>query len=334
MGTSFIGTTDPEFNPSITVVIPLFNKAAHIERAIRSVLDQTQQPLEILVIDDGSTDSGPQLVGEVAQSNPAIVLISIANSGPGAARNVGLAKAQGDYVAFLDADDEWLPDFLMVAASALSQSERDVHAVWTGYFVSSANGMGEFSKPTLAGRHELRPDTPLTLVNELVASTSTCAVMMCTQVALDVGGFYSEKRKHLGEDKYFFIKVIFNGPVVIIDRPLAIYHKDASDLTNLESDNMLAMEPYFEDPEGLAKACPANLRDLLYRHLASLALVKVEMYAKRGRRREATMLMRRFDGSFPKYSVFYVKVRILTMVSPVMPPIRNLRRRAVGLLHR
>lgn len=93
-----------------SVVIPLFNKELYIERAITSVLKQTHPPCEILVIDDGSTDSGPSIVRKI--NAPRLRIISQRNSGVSASRNLGIALSKGDLISFLDADDQWLPSYL------------------------------------------------------------------------------------------------------------------------------------------------------------------------------------------------------------------------------
>jgi len=90
----------------VSVIIPAYNSAAFIERAIRSVLQQTWQPLEILVIDDGSTDNTREVVQAI--EGP-IRYIRQENAGASAARNRGIQEAKGDFIAFLDSDDEWLP---------------------------------------------------------------------------------------------------------------------------------------------------------------------------------------------------------------------------------
>jgi hypothetical protein len=96
--------------PEISAVIPLYNKAPYITRAIKSVLFQYHSPKEILVVDDGSTDGGGEIVRQL--ENPQIRLIQQENRGECAARNRGIAEAVNPYLAFLDADDEWKPDFL------------------------------------------------------------------------------------------------------------------------------------------------------------------------------------------------------------------------------
>jgi glycosyltransferase involved in cell wall biosynthesis len=93
--------------PEVSVVIPLFNKGPYIARALNSVLNQTFQDFEVIVVNDGSTDEGAAIVREF--QDPRIRLIQQENRGVSAARNHGVADSRADLIAFLDADDEWFP---------------------------------------------------------------------------------------------------------------------------------------------------------------------------------------------------------------------------------
>ncbi|UCS91998.1 glycosyltransferase family 2 protein [Echinicola marina] len=102
-----------------SVIIPLYNKAPYICRAIESVLQQSYRDFEIIVVNDGSSDGGEQLVEERYGSK--VVLIHQANQGVSVARNNGISQAKGEYIAFLDADDLWHPMYLTVIKDGITR---------------------------------------------------------------------------------------------------------------------------------------------------------------------------------------------------------------------
>ena len=121
----------------ISVIIPLYNKETGIATALRSVLAQTYQDFEAIVVDDGSTDGSATIVKSI--NDPRIRLIHQQNAGVSAARNRGIAEAKGEYVAFLDADDEWMPGFL-AEIRVLQEAYPDCKAQATNYTFCS-NGV-------------------------------------------------------------------------------------------------------------------------------------------------------------------------------------------------
>ena len=106
----------------VSVIIPLYNREGTIGQAVRSVLDQTLPPYEVIVVDDGSVDGSADVVQAIA--DPRLRYLHQANAGAGAARNRGLEAAQGDWVALLDSDDWWLPTRLASAAAAVAADDR------------------------------------------------------------------------------------------------------------------------------------------------------------------------------------------------------------------
>ena len=110
--------------PKISVVIPVYNGALFIQGALQSVLNHTAPPIEIIVVDDGSTDGTTDVVRLVNSAVP-IRYHRQDNQGPSVARNLGVSLASGDWIAFLDADDIWHPEKLAIQAD-LIQAHPDV----------------------------------------------------------------------------------------------------------------------------------------------------------------------------------------------------------------
>jgi glycosyltransferase involved in cell wall biosynthesis len=96
-------------NAAVSAIVPLYNGARYIREALRSILDQNYSPLEIVVVDDGSTDDGAAIV---AAEFPAVRCLRREHAGLSAARNAGLEQAEGDWIGFLDSDDLWAPEKL------------------------------------------------------------------------------------------------------------------------------------------------------------------------------------------------------------------------------
>jgi glycosyltransferase involved in cell wall biosynthesis len=137
--------------PTVTVVIPTFNRAAVVGRAIRSVLSQTCQDLELIVVDDCSTDGTEQAVRGFSDNRIKYIRHD-RNRLAGAARNTGIRCAQGEYVAFLDSDDEWLPEKLEKELEVFRNSDPEVGLVYTGKMISDESGkLLQVRMPTLSG---------------------------------------------------------------------------------------------------------------------------------------------------------------------------------------
>ncbi len=130
------------FDPArVTVVMPCRNTAAFVREALDSVLAQTYPDVELIVVDDGSTDDTLAIIQAVAATHPGrITLQLLSGSGPYAARNHGLAHATGNFVAFLDADDFWHPEALARLHAALIETQADVaYCGWQNVGESAVN---------------------------------------------------------------------------------------------------------------------------------------------------------------------------------------------------
>ncbi len=129
---------DPEL---ITVVMPCYNTALYLEEAVESVLQQSYPHVELIVTDDGSTDGSTDILQRLAADRPERITLTFQNrAGPYAARNLALAHAHGNYIAFLDADDTWHPDALGVMHDALVTEHADIaYCGWKSIGVASTD---------------------------------------------------------------------------------------------------------------------------------------------------------------------------------------------------
>ncbi|HEY9099965.1 MAG TPA: glycosyltransferase [Thiobacillus sp.] len=116
------------FDPAlISVVMPCYNAAPFVEEAITSVMQQSYPHVELIIVDDGSTDESVTIIAELASRHPdRITVLHQTNNGPYNARNQGLTQARGNFIAFLDADDTWHPDALSHLHAAMSETLADV----------------------------------------------------------------------------------------------------------------------------------------------------------------------------------------------------------------
>lgn len=139
--------------PEVSVIIPTYNRAQLIGRAVRSVLAQTYPSFEVIVVDDGSTDDTPARVQALAQADPRVRYVRHeTNQGAQAARNTGIQVAKGDYIAFLDSDDEWLPHKLEQQVLLYQQASDRTGVVYAGYLEVPDNGQRpQRHLPTLRG---------------------------------------------------------------------------------------------------------------------------------------------------------------------------------------
>jgi glycosyltransferase involved in cell wall biosynthesis len=125
-------------SPLVSVVIPVFNGASFIARAVESVLAQTCTDFEIIIVDDGSTDNTQAVLGQMAQTS-AIICLHQDNAGPAQARNAGIQSAKGEYLAFLDCDDIWFPEKLE-AQLAILRGKSQPGLVHSNYEVIDPTG--------------------------------------------------------------------------------------------------------------------------------------------------------------------------------------------------
>lgn len=176
-------------SPIVTVVTPAYNIAKYIGTAVDSVLGQTFHDFEYLVIDDGSVDNSVDIVKAHVRDDPRFRLVQGENRGPSAARNVGIRKAKGEYIAFLDGDDRWHPKFLERQLRLIQSLPPDVGAVFCRSRIVLENGSLIFFQWQRAGRYDFDD----MLVNSNPAR-NTSSLLIRKSCFADVGTFDEELR--------------------------------------------------------------------------------------------------------------------------------------------
>jgi len=212
----------------VSVVIPVFNREHLVSRAIDSVLAQAAGGVELIVVDDGSTDG---TAGRLAAYGDAITVISQENRGVSAARNHGVASARGEYIAFLDSDDRWLPGKLE-AQLAFFTAHRDAHICQTEE-IWIRNGVRVNPK-----RRHRKPSGWIFEPSLALCLVSPSAVMMRRRLWDDMGGF--DESLPACEDYDLWLRVSIHHPVHLIPTPLIVKYGGHDD----QLSRMPAMDRY------------------------------------------------------------------------------------------
>ncbi len=200
-------------DPLVTVIIPTYNRAGVLYYALHSVLNQTLQDFEIYVIDDAGTDSTCQLIEHF--EDPRIHYIRFeTNQKAAAARNAGMERAKGKYIAFLDSDDEWLPTKLERQVACLEALPDEWGCCYTGAYVNKVGGLtrNRLYQPTKSGA--LVKDL---LMGNFVIWTPT---FMFRRQCLDEIGFM-DRQLIRSQDVDFYIRMLAKYKIANIEEPLA-----------------------------------------------------------------------------------------------------------------
>jgi glycosyltransferase involved in cell wall biosynthesis len=203
-----------ENSPGVSVIIPAYNYAQFLERAVRSAFAQRHRPIEVIVIDDGSTDHTPALCADLQAEFPSLRYIRQANAGLSAARNTGIRNAIHPFVAFLDADDEWLPDMLAVIMADFSTLPPSTPAAACNCYRVDASGAPIGEKITAPRGDRFFTAADILLKTRFMPS---CAVAR-RSCFLSAGLFDTTLRS--SEDRDMWIRLASQGPIRYLDRLL------------------------------------------------------------------------------------------------------------------
>jgi glycosyltransferase involved in cell wall biosynthesis len=217
---------NPDPKPSVTVVIPTFNYARFIREAVESTLAQTLPPLEVIVVDDGSTDHTPEVMAAYA-SDPRVCYVRQENRGLSAARNAGIKAARGEFIALLDADDRWKPEKLSRQLAEFTQEQ--VGLVYCGREVFDEHGTQD---PDPADRSKCERALEWLTIATLFCPSS---VVMRRRCFTEQGGFDESLRKV--EDREMWIRLAKHWRFRCVPDCLVEWRRHGSAL-NMQTDGM------------------------------------------------------------------------------------------------
>jgi len=201
--------------PKVSVIIPTYNRADFLESSIASVLSQTYKDFEIIVVDDNSCDRTHEVVKNIKDQRMKYIRHS-KNKGPSAARNTAILSAKGEYISFLDDDDEWIPEKLQKQVELLEKCEPKICGIYSNRLVVDklSNQIVSSSLPSSKVRGNLL--SQLAIHNQI----NTCTVLLRKR-CLDEVGLFDETISYM-EDRDLWIRLSLNWDFEYINEPLTM----------------------------------------------------------------------------------------------------------------
>lgn len=263
--------------PEISVIIPAYNSEETIVQTIKTVIRQTFHDFELIVIDDGSKDKTPELVHSIKDDR--IKLFSYENGGLPTARNRGMTHSNGEFIAFLDADDLWTPDKLELQLAALKQSsEAGLAYSWT-YFMD-INERGEAVTLLPSPSYSFEGDVyEKLLVSDFIHSGSNTLIRRQT---LDSVGNFDSTLKSC-EDWDYWLRVAASWHFVVVPKHQVFYRRSPNSMSSkvevMRREALIAMGKAY-------KSAPADLQHLKRHTLANLHKYCAGLYLQRSSARK------------------------------------------------
>lgn len=235
-----------EKSPKVSVIIPTYNRAHLVGRAIQSVLNQTYQDFEIILVDDGSTDNTAEVIKKFQEKEKRIRYIKQArNKGAGAARNSGIKAARGEYIAFQDSDDEWFPEKLEKQIRVFENAPAEVGVVYTDMQRIYRDGRIKYWHSPIV--------TPENIINTktLDYQVSNIGILsaLIKKECFDRVGLFDVKFPRF-IDLEFFIRLSKYYHFYLIREPLVKYYDTEGISSNTKTISIarrLLLEKYFKD---------------------------------------------------------------------------------------
>jgi glycosyltransferase involved in cell wall biosynthesis len=312
----------------ISVIIPLYNKGPYIGRAIESTLHQTIQNFEIIVVDDKSNDEGPAIIK--SYHDPRIILIEQEHRGVSFTRNHGVDLATGNFIAFLDADDEWMPKHLETILRLIEKyPTAGMYA--TAYKWDTHNGKTQWDD------YRFIPDPPWEgLIPDYFKSGAYGYPPVCTSIVVIPKKIFLEKdgfpeEYSWGEDVDLFGKIALQYPVAFSWELGGIYHTD--DLNQISNRTPPLEEPFTQTAYAaiLNGNVPSDLIESLREYIAKKELYLAQCNVHVGNLKAAQIILKQCKTRW----FYYEKIKWI-LITKIPPPIffflRKIRRKLIKIV--
>lgn len=319
-------------NEKISVVIPLFNKERYIARTLDSVLKQTFKDFEVIVVDDGSTDNGAEIVRGF--DDPRIQLIQQVNQGESAARNRGVDEAKSDFVAFLDADDEWMPKHLEIIFRLIEHYPA-AGMFASAYKIQTANGRIHWPN------YKCIPNPPWEgLLQDYFKSgaygdypVNSSVAVIPKKILKDVGGF--PEGYWWAPDADLFGKIALKYPVAFSWELGAIYHFDAENRACEREYPRDYEEPFVKTARSalMKGEVQPDLVESVKEYIAKKEIFRAHCNLHDGNLKNTVMILKQCPTRL--YRNERIKLLILAkMPSPVFLFLKELRRKLIKIVRK
>jgi len=282
-------------SPLISVIIPLLNRGPYIDRAIESVLNQTIQNFEIIVVDGGSEDDGPETVKSF--NDPRIHFLVQSGKGVSNARNEAVDYAKNEYIAFLDADDEWMPNHLETVIRLIN-TYPGAGMFTTAYRIQTFNGKIKWANYKCIPQPPWDGLLPDYFKSGALGSDPVCTsvVVIPKKIVLEMGGF--PEGYWWGEDMDLFGKIALKYPVAFSWELGGIWHCDASNRLNERVTTVnYVEEPFVETSRSalLRREVPPEFIESLNEYIAMRKISRAAQYMRAGSPDIAQTILKQCD---------------------------------------
>lgn len=254
--------------PKISVIIPVYNVEKYLEQSLNSVLNQTLSDIEIICVNDGSSDSSLDILNEYASKDSRIKVISQENQGPGVARNNGIEIATGDYLMFLDPDDWYELDACEVAYNQISKNKNDVVVFNFSRFYEETETYSDDESWRIAPfKNDFEnPHIELKNIKNYMRNAFTWTQIYSRRFIIENNIRYAQQK--LGEDVLFFVKsLVLANNISVIQKPLYVYRERLTSIS-------FTYEKYWMDLFNVRYQCLTEIEklsnkfDYIYTYLA------------------------------------------------------------------